>query len=285
MTKTVSVYIPTHNRPEMLDRALKSLLAQSYKDIQVLVCNDGSSKSYAHVVDKYNSLFNDFVYFENESPKGACFARNRLINAADGEYITGLDDDDEFLPTRIEDFVISEHLDNHAFLCAGHLTKTSRGVFKQTIQEGVITLSQLLSKNLVGNQVFTETKKLRESGGFDEKMPAWQDYDAWVMLTKRCGDGYKINKHNYRWNIDHEENRISNSTKAKLGYELFISKHSDILSKENLNHLYVQDIINRNDKFLISDVIGHFSLDSFPAIVKYQIKKMFPGLKEKIYKI
>lgn len=284
MNKTVSIYIPTHNRPEMLDRALASIVGQSYKNFQVLVCNDGSSKSYKYVIDKYRALLDNFVYLENETPRGACFSRNRLINIAEGEYITGLDDDDEFLERRLEDFLTSLHLDKYTFLAAGHFTKTSSGTFKQSVDEGIISLPKLLSKNIVGNQIFTKTAYLIESGGFDERMPAWQDYDAWVMLTKKLGDGYKIQKYNYRWNIDHEENRISNSSKAKLGYELFIYKHASILTKRNLNHLYVQDVINRNGQFTAKDIIKNFSFDILPTITKYKIKRLFPGLKELIYR-
>ncbi|MGV0084083.1 glycosyltransferase [Rahnella aceris] len=284
MTKTVSIYVPTHNRPEMLDRALASIVGQSYKNFQVLVCNDGSSKSYKKVIEKYRSLLDDFVYLENEIPKGACFSRNRLINIAEGEYITGLDDDDEFLESRLEDFITSVYLDKYTFLSAGHFTKTSKGTFKQNVESGIISLPKLLSKNIVGNQIFTKTAYLIESGGFDERMPAWQDYDAWVMLTKNFGEGYKIQKYNYRWNIDHEENRISNSPKAKLGYELFIHKHASILTRKNLKHLYVQDVINRNDLFTTKGIIKNFSLEILPIIARYKVNKLFPSLKKIIYK-
>lgn len=57
MHKTVSIYIPTHNRPKMLARALDSLLAQTYKNFQVLVCNDGSSESYDQIIKEYNQNF------------------------------------------------------------------------------------------------------------------------------------------------------------------------------------------------------------------------------------
>ncbi|WP_434639871.1 glycosyltransferase [Klebsiella sp. I138] len=284
MTNTISVYIPTHNRPVMLARALESLLSQTYKNFQVLVCNDGSSKSYKEVIENYRDLFCDFKYIENPSPMGACFSRNKLIEIADGEYITGLDDDDEYLPTRLEDFVTSTYLEKYAYLSAGHITKTSQGKFKQKIDERVITLDALLSKNIVGNQVFTKTVFLKKSGGFDEKLPAWQDYDAWVNLTQKIGNGFRLEKYNYQWNTDHEEGRISNSLKAELGYELFIKKHKDILSKENLKSLFIQDKINRNVDIGFGDIINNFSVSILASVCKYKLKQKFPDIKEKIYK-
>ena len=285
MHKTVSIYIPTHNRPIMLARALDSLLAQTYNNFQVLVCNDGSSVPYQQIIKAYKPKFSDFIYIENPYPMGACYSRNKLINIADGDYITGLDDDDEFLPSRLYDFVSSPYLDKYAYLSAGHMTKTSSGLFKQKIDERIITLDTLLSRNVVGNQVFTKTSSLKESGGFDETLPAWQDYDAWVNLTHKIGNGYRIEKYNYQWNIDHEEGRISNSSKAQVGYRLFIEKHKDILSKENLRNLFVQDKINRNVDISLVDLFNNFSLSILALVCKYKLKKKFPDIKEKIYKV
>lgn len=284
MDNSISVYIPTHNRPEMLDRALASLLEQTYKNFQVLVCNDGSVKNYSDVIDKYKFLFKDFVYIENDYPKGACNARNRLINIADGEFITGLDDDDEFLPSRLEDFIMAPQLNRYAFLSAGHYTRTSKGTFRQNVSEGEIFLHDLLSKNIVGNQVFVKTELFKKSGGFDETFPAWQDYDAWVQLTKLAGNGYKIEKYNYRWNVDHEEGRISNSPKAKQGYKMFLEKHKELLTEKNIRDLYIQDVINRNDVISLQWLLKNIDQDVIKTALKYKVKKMVPGLKEWIYK-
>ncbi|MDK9358874.1 glycosyltransferase [Lelliottia sp. V106_10] len=284
MNKSISVYIPTCNRPGMLDRALASLTRQSYRNFQVLVCNDGSRCSYAEVIEKYRGQFMDFQYVENAFPRGACFSRNRLIHLADGEYITGLDDDDEFLDSRLETFINSPCLQQYAFLCAGHLTRTSRGLFRQPSRPGPVTLHAMLSRNLVGNQVFTPTEYLRRCGGFDEDFPAWQDYDTWLRLSLWYGDGYMLPEYTYQMNVDHEDGRISSSWKARRGYELFVNKHREILSSGNIRSLYFQDIINRNDRLSWPGVIEHFSLPLLPMILKYQLKKMVPGLKEKIYK-
>lgn len=285
MNKTISVYIPTCNRPEMLDRALASLTRQTYQNFQVLVCNDGSRCSYREVIEKYREKFMDFQYVENAFPRGACFSRNRLIKLADGEYITGLDDDDEFLPSRLETFINSPFLEKYAFLCAGHLTRTRRGVFRQPFRPGVVTLNAMLSGNIVGNQVFLPTQHLRRCGGFDEDFPSWQDYDAWVRLLLWNGEGYKLPDYTYQMNIDHEEPRISSSWKARRGYEMFINKHQEILTEDNKKSLYFHDIINRNDYLTWSGVVKNFSLQLLPMIMKYQIKRTFPGLKEFLYKV
>ncbi|WP_413723256.1 glycosyltransferase [Sodalis sp. RH24] len=285
MGNTISVYIPTHNRPLFLDRALNSLVQQSYKNFQVLVCDDGSSSSYEDVVNKYKNKFENFVFVRNATPKGACFSRNRLIQIADGEYITGLDDDDEFLPSRLEDFLGSKKLGQYAYLCSGFIMNTTKGLIKKPMKTGLVTLPQLLNKNIVGNQIFIKREDFVRAGCFDISLPAWQDYDAWVRVTQLCGNGYKINKLNYKMNIDHEEGRISNSPKAKIGYEMFINKHSSILNKENLANLYLQDKINRNENISIVEFARHYSSSAIPLYIKYQINKKMPFVKRILYKV
>jgi|SRR5476649_331263 len=283
MSDNVSVYIPTHNRPKLLARALESLKKQSYDRIQVLICDDGSSVSYESVYEEYKKEFSDMQILKNEKPMGACYSRNALINIADGTYITGLDDDDEFLPSRIADFVNAPQLNRYSYLCAGHFTKTKLGLYKQLEAERIINLKSLLNRNIVGNQIFTKTEMLRGIGGFDEKFPAWQDYDVWVRMTCAYGDGFKLSKSNYQWNIDHEEGRISNSQKAKIGYEMFIEKHKSILNKKNLASLFFQDKINRNQQISFKDLVDNYSNECLSIFLKYKINKKYPLLKRIIY--
>lgn len=79
----LSVVIPTKNRPILLERALKSIESQEFKNIEVLVVNDGSSVAYESVISKFKWV----RYFKLETSKGVSYARNYAINKADGEWI------------------------------------------------------------------------------------------------------------------------------------------------------------------------------------------------------
>ncbi|MCU5774273.1 glycosyltransferase [Erwiniaceae bacterium BAC15a-03b] len=284
MNQTVSIYIPTHNRPGMLARALSSLTKQSWKNLQVLVCDDGSSQSYAEVVEEYKNQFDDFVFLRNEIPQGACVARNKMIHRADGEFITGLDDDDEFLPNRVEEFMTSPMREKYPWLSAGQIVKNSKHLFRQKISEEEMTLDKLLYRNLAGNQIFTRTADFIKAGAFDDRMPAWQDYDAWVNMALKCGPGYRLEKYTYQLNIDHEENRITNSPKAVKGYEMFTEKYADILERGHRNSLFLQDRINRNQDVSLKELFQHFSKPVVPMFVKYKVRKKMPFLKAMLFR-
>lgn len=94
----VSVIIPFYHNTLWLEEALQSVLKQSFKDIEIIVINDGSSESMDEFLQKYD---NNITYIcQNNS--GAAAARNTGIKVANGEYIAFLDSDDIWLPNKLE---------------------------------------------------------------------------------------------------------------------------------------------------------------------------------------
>jgi glycosyltransferase involved in cell wall biosynthesis len=95
---TISAVIPTHNRPQFVERAVRSALAQEYDDLEVVVVVDGpdgtTEKALANVTDKRLRVI------VLPRPVGAANARNLGVTAAWGDWIAFLDDDDEWLPRK-----------------------------------------------------------------------------------------------------------------------------------------------------------------------------------------
>jgi glycosyltransferase involved in cell wall biosynthesis len=90
-----SIVIPTHNRPDLLKRALNSVYAQSFGNFEVIVINDGSTQDYTSALIPYAEKI---YLINNHSALGAATARNIGVNAARADWIVFLDDDDEFYP-------------------------------------------------------------------------------------------------------------------------------------------------------------------------------------------
>lgn len=275
--KTISVYIPTHNRPAFLERALKSLVNQDIKNFQVLVCDDGSSqenkKKIKSILSTYKNNFSDLIYFDEPSAKGACHARNIMIHAADGEFITGLDDDDEFSSNRLRLFLECAEIDRFSFLSSGLFINDGKKISKKIQANGEIILNKLLYSNVVGNQIFIKTDLIRTVGGFDENFPSWQDYELWVRLTNRFGPSYKIQNCTYTLNIGHELGRITNSIKVTEGYFKFVEKHRKLLNKHHLNSLEIQNLINSSGTPSLSLLAKNIDSRASLSLIKYSIKK------------
>jgi glycosyltransferase involved in cell wall biosynthesis len=118
MDKKVSVIIPTYKRSEFLQRAINSVLNQTYLNIEIIVVDDNDLDSiYRHETEKKMLEYDNnrkVIYVKNEKNLGGALARNQGIYKASGEYVTFLDDDDIYLPNKIEcqiEYMINQDVD------------------------------------------------------------------------------------------------------------------------------------------------------------------------------
>lgn len=188
----VSAIITTHNRSELLERAICSVQNQIYKDIELIVIDDASDtwhKKKNEVLAK-NTIYH---YISKEESKGGNYARNVGINISKGLLIAFLDDDDAWDPTKIEKQVAmykSSHFDvigcgrNRIFVKNGttiyslrDIPKGERGKdFSETIFMGppFVTSELLITRDALIN-----------AGKFDETLKAWQEYDLLIRLSDK----------------------------------------------------------------------------------------------------
>jgi glycosyltransferase involved in cell wall biosynthesis len=199
-----------------------------------MVIDDGSSCDNESIIREIQQETDVPIrYFRNEQSRGACFSRNLAIHNAAGKYITGLDDDDEFVPNRIE--LLLKHYDpQYAFVASNDYLILTNGKTTYTQRPPVVTADTLFNagENLIGNQVFTEKVKLQAIGGFDTNFPAFQDFDTFYRLIKQFGPGLII--------PDKLQNIYRNDTVVKittlknqlLGITSFYAKHKADMSKK-----------------------------------------------------
>lgn len=231
----VSIYITTKNRPDLLARSVRSVITQSFSDIELIVVDDGSTCDNESVINGLRQQTNVPIrYIRNEQSKGACYSRNMALSIAQGKYITGLDDDDEFVTDRIEQFV--KHYDPaYSFIAANDNLIRKSGKTTYTNRPAYITKDTLLdaSENLIGNQVFTEKTKLEAIGGFDTTFPAFQDFDTFYRLTRQYGKGYIIPNRLQNIYRNDQVARISTLHNQLKGVTYFFLKHrKDMNSKQ-----------------------------------------------------
>ena len=194
----VSAVITTHRRePQIVERALKSILNQTYKDIEVFVVDDSPNDyeyrdSVATMVQSYAKM--GVVYIPHDTCKGACAARNTGLAAAKGEFIGFLDDDDEWLPEKIEEQLKGFKNENIALVyCAIKIIYEDTGEIKTALMPNIkgYVYNELIVENFIGSTSFPliRTKVLKEIGGFDVLMQSVQDYDVWLRIAEK----YEVN--------------------------------------------------------------------------------------------
>ena len=224
-TPFISIYIPTKNRFTLLQRAVQSCLAQSYQSFEIIVVDDGSTPEVQLQLQQFAQQTPKMKLLVNAVSVGAGAARNQAIAIAEGEFITGLDDDDEFTAERLQEFV-ANWTGADSFLSTGYQFYTGPAQMLRSARKAMtITADDLLMVNLVGNQVFTKTSYLRHIGGFDPQLVACQDYDVWIRLTQSFGAGRRLANFSYIVHQEHELERISNPERRLTGHQQLIDKH------------------------------------------------------------
>ena len=224
----VSAIIPTHNRADLLRRALKSVISQTYQPIEIIVVDDGSTDETESIVGEFKND-SPLIYLKNEEARGAPVARNKGIQAASGDFIAGLDDDDEWNPERIERLVQAY---DDSFSCITSNVKMQYENHTATWhKQEIITLDDLLYSNQVGNQVLVKRDRLLEIGGFDEQLAAAQDYDLWIRLCEAFGPVKNIRRPLQIVHTEHEKGRISNPSSQLKGYLAFYKKHKHRMNR------------------------------------------------------
>ena len=265
----VSILITTHNRSDLLKRAIESAIWQTYKTLEVIVIDDGSTDNTEEVVNEYLKQYDNLKYLKHTEAKGANAARNNGIGHAQGEYIAGLDDDDEFEDNYIETLV-NAYDDNYSCVVAGAKFVTNRTT-KLLTRKPIICLDDLLYSNDIGNQVLVKKKNLLKAGLFDEALPACQDYDMWVRLLSVCGLAKGVNLPLQIMYQDHNKTQISTKSHKKFrGYFMFYKKHKNKMNRKQ----------KKSQLFMVYSCQGK-NLSLYHFIVFYHIKNLLPMLHYK----
>jgi len=185
----VSVIVPTFNRPDMLAIALKSILAQTFQDFEILVVNDAGEDVRA-VVDGFASP--KIRYLCHEANKGLAASRNTGIRAARGKYIAYLDDDDSFYPDHLETLVTAlegKNLDV-AYTDAYKDVQQKQGdryvtVRRETPYSYEFDYDKILIQNFIPVLCIMHRRAcLEKSGLFDETLLRHEDWDLWIRMSR-----------------------------------------------------------------------------------------------------
>lgn len=259
MTDLVSIIIPTYKRSRMLDRAIKSCLNQSYKNIEIIVVDDNEPNSEERKITQsfMQKYYNNPLvkYVKRKKNGGGALARNTGVSVASGNYVAFLDDDDVFDKKKIEKqlrFMIKYDYDA-SFTASQTYDEDKKEIVKikkyQTFYDYDNVLRFHLVEMIVGTQTFMYKKEVfKKIGGF-ENIPAGQEY---YLMYKTLINNYKVG---YLDEIlttifIHSEERITtNKNKIlaeKLLYNLKIC-HKNILNfsdKRKIKYRYKYNVFN-----------------------------------------
>lgn len=191
----VSVIIPVYNVERVIERTIKSVQNQTYKEWELILVDDCSPDRSANIIHEIMAGDDRIKYIKLDKNSGAAVARNTGIKAATGKYIAFLDSDDMWMPEKLEVQLSLMKEKGCAFVYSAirmidqndHVTKDSTYVpeklnYKTILKRTYIaTSSVLLDRSKIGEFQMP----LRRSG---------QDYATWLMLLRRIDYAYGVQK-------------------------------------------------------------------------------------------
>lgn len=187
----ISVIIPFHNREEYIDQAVQSALGQTLKPLEIIIVNDCSRESSRRYLDRYADVCKIVDLQKNV---GLAAARNAGIRQARGEFIALLDDDDIWLPQKLEvqRHYLAEHPECSAVHTAVWLFFSNRPEVRYKLFESVpLSLAQALTHDqwVVPSTLLIRTRVVQDVGEFDPWFRENEDRD---FVIRCCAAGYRI---------------------------------------------------------------------------------------------
>jgi glycosyltransferase involved in cell wall biosynthesis len=214
----VSVILPTYNRARYIGDSIRSVISQTYTNIEIIVVDDGSNDDSGKIISSFQDSRIKYFYQENQ---GRSVARNYALRIARGEYITFQDSDDLYLSNKIELQV--NYLDTHpetAMVYTSAYCIDGEGITLNYKYEATVSgfiykkIAFFLPVTITLPTVMARREVFDKVGGFDEKMHRFEDTDMWRRISK-C---YKIDAmHEYTCKLrTHEDNHLSNQLPEKI---------------------------------------------------------------------
>lgn len=181
----ISVVIPTYNRGKTIIQSVKSVLNQSYKNIEVIIVDDNSTDNTETILKQLNDK--RIRYIKHKQNKGACAARNTGIKVSQGEYIAFHDSDDIWHKDKLEKQIrVIKEKEADVVFCAFtrfNYRKDNEKVFPN-MESGFKSNKEIVMGFYISTQTILGKRDVFYKYQFDETMPRMQDYDLMIRVSQ-----------------------------------------------------------------------------------------------------
>ncbi len=182
ITPLVSVIVTTYNRRELLGRTLKSILNQTYTNFELIVVDNFSNYDFFEYINSFAD--ERIIPFQNANNGIIAVNRNFGIGKARGEYLAFCDDDDLWMPDKLERQISIINEKGVDLVCT-NLTRFSNSIESVSVKnaiDSVVTLSQLLRKNPIATSSVLVKNTNRIHFSESKTLVTVEDYELWLRL-------------------------------------------------------------------------------------------------------
>ncbi len=258
ITPIISVVITAYNGEKFIKEAVDSVLNQTFNDYEIIVVDDGSSDKTQSILKEYKNKIRYF--YQNNA--GTASARNCGIREAKGEYIAFLDQDDIYLPNKIEKCLDYFRLHKECGLVYSDMfvaDQDGKAIYnwlttKKYFSEGYIYENLLRECFFCPSAAVIRRDILVAVGGFDKEIRGTEDYDLWLRIARHHKIGL-VKEPLVKWR-SHDSNTSRNML---LMNENLIEVYKKQLLYKDLNKRCVR-IIKGNVASIYYYVAGQYML-------------------------
>ena len=233
----VSVVLPTHNRVELLAGAVESVLSQTEQRFELIVVDDGSRDATPEYLAALTSRDRRARSIRMETSRGGGAARNEGIRLSEGDWVAFLDDDDRWLPTKLEKQLSALRAHPMAVAASCSYERVSSSRKRKVAVPSSVDLTDLFESNVLGGASLClgSAQALRSIAGFDTRLASGQDLDLWVRL-RQLGEIVVCREPLVLYHA-HEGPRITNNMFSQYaGARQFYFKHRHLMDAALRRH-------------------------------------------------
>ena len=253
MLAKVSVIVPIYNSEKSLPRCLKSILLQSFKNLEVILVNDGSQDNSLEICEKFRQKDNRIIVINKEN-SGVSAARNSGLKIASGEFIQFVDADD-FLNFNMIECMLKEINKNDAdIVICGYNKITSNRIIKKSpnnfnadclsgFKECFIDLYKNAFLNAPWNKLY---RRQKIKTYFDENLSIGEDLLFNLSYISNCDKISVMNQILYNYDVSLQNSLVCKYDEKLLYTQIYLNKEVQKFLKENFNS---NDFLEINEVF------------------------------------
>lgn len=255
----VSIIMGIYNCAQTLPEALDSILNQTYKDYEVIMCDDGSTDGTYDIAQKYVESHSNFLLIKNDKNLKLAATLNHCLEYADSEYIARMDGDDISLPERLE--MLISFLDEHSeysFVSSAMIHFDENGDWKITQKTEKPTKDSFKwGSPFCHAPVMMRKKDLNAIGNYtaEPKVERMEDYYLWHKFYMAGYKGYNLQTPLYKMRDDKNATERRRGIKANyIGYKTDL----EILKDLGISCYWIVPTL----RFVATSLIPHFMMHS-----------------------
>lgn len=202
----ISIIMGVYNCANTLQDALDSIYTQTFKEFEIVVCNDGSTDCTSEILKKNSALHDEIVILENSENRGLNYSLNRCLAVSKGRYIARMDGDDISLPERLKtEYLFLESHPEYAIVSIPMQYFDEHGIYRIGKVSGEPRIEDFV-KGTPFCHAPSMVRKIAydDVGGYSEskKLLRVEDYHLWMKMYLKGYKGFRLNKPLYMMRDD-----------------------------------------------------------------------------------